>query len=543
MMELTSGYYVCPTRGVWINKLEDNRARSCNAALATPLHAIHRSVIIQHVSCNLEEKQLNWSCCCEGKACLKKRNFLSSIAELICVMFEKCYNKTDLAEFFYFIDRGCNRTLPPRLTDSGQAQFCRKCFYRIFPFAKYSKSIQIPADRRELAIDLGNLFLEVSNGDYKRNLQNPALVVGLPYITEMRARPDVRVIVVEPQGMTDSNGTLFPAFSTDDIHVNEDNEEILSDETKSLLIVAEEKLLKEMDLMCTYRYLHYGISGCTTNYVVLAAMFTIEKTQEIEVDAGQLTRVYLHHKTNILDNLSHHNSKGWFWANGIKCDFSTKGSTSTIGHDSSIGYYAGNIGGALYQEYLMVVEQVNRIIWLGNKAIDELLESGLAVSYSTALEAKIEYLNKLYSLAKIEQHHIAKCLNCELGSLKWASSNVCCNARTLKPHNEDDVSMTFIMRPYFQKNPSGLEIGSFNFYFRNKTLKIPLLQGRNLLFSGYLMKHRQEITELECGAKEYDPSSKSFINIAAYSPGRIRNNLTKTVTRLFDHAVREQFGV
>jgi hypothetical protein len=131
--------------------------------------------------------------------------------------------------------------------------------------------------------------------------------------------------------------------------------------------------------------------------------------------------------------------------------------------------------------------------------------------------------------------------------LHWCSSNVCEDAGTMDYHTEKDTSLTMILRPHFEeccKEKCSQFRTTFNFKIAvngSEELKIPLVDGCVILFSGYLLKHRQENSIHEGTNKNEHNCDTKFVNISCYSNKRFGDNLRSTSKRVFSTVKNEYY--
>ena len=64
-------------------------------------------------------------------------------------------------------------------------------------------------------------------------------------------------------------------------------------------------------------------------------------------------------------------------------------------------------------------------------------------------------------------------------------------------------------------------------------LAIPLVDGCCILFSGYLLEHRQENVVIESKSISNHNCERKFVDVSVYSNRRFTNNMLKTTERVF----------
>ena len=109
----------------------------------------------------------------------------------------------------------------------------------------------------------------------------------------------------------------------------------------------------------------------------------------------------------------------------------------------------------------------------------------------------------------------------------FINSHLCINAQTQLPHTEHDSSYTLITVPQQNKveRVKGNSKASFEFIINeSETIIIQMRPGTIFSYSGYMLTHRQQVTE---GIAESEP----VINIVSYNSKRLFSNLMESFRR------------
>eukprot|EP00986_Skeletonema_menzelii_P007425 scaffold2919_cov130-Skeletonema_menzelii.AAC.1 len=291
---------------------------------------------------------------------------------------------------------------------------------------------------------------------------------------------------------------------------------------------------------CQYRFIHDN-KDKDDNYVLFAFVGKMEKSNDsLDLPNDNIAEIYSLHKKNIITSTSsHHESYGTYYADGLKASYQKLDeSQSSIGH-----YTTSNTDALSFQEFQKAQQQINACIHQANEfLIDELSNGGRNedVIKLAANSSCVKFLNELYAKSSLPQMRPLDTLFYGERDLHWCSSNVCINAGTKQYHTELDTSMTMILRPYFQSCCSMMcsqRRTTFNFKIPingREELKIPLVDGCVILFSGYLLKHRQQNSVHEKTTALKHNCDKNFVNISCYSNCRFSNNMTKTTERVYE---------
>ena len=106
--------------------------------------------------------------------------------------------------------------------------------------------------------------------------------------------------------------------------------------------------------------------------------------------------------------------------------------------------------------------------------------------------------------------------------------HICHNAQTKKKHTECDSSYTIISVPDQEKKSN--KIGNYNManfelnLNEHKALVVPLEFNTILIYSGFLLTHRQQIFKLN---ENVDP----FINVVSYNSQKLFKHLMESFRR------------
>ena len=110
--------------------------------------------------------------------------------------------------------------------------------------------------------------------------------------------------------------------------------------------------------------------------------------------------------------------------------------------------------------------------------------------------------------------------------------NLCLNAETEQAHTECDSSYTIICVPnqIERKARSGYKnCGSFEFIVNsNCTITVPMYVGTILVYSGFLLTHRQQI-------RNKDAQFPPFVNMVTYNSKRMFENVMESFRRYLDN--------
>ena len=284
---------------------------------------------------------------------------------------------------------------------------------------------------------------------------------------------------------------------------------------------------------CEYRFIHDN-EHCCNNYVLYAFIGNLTKSEDTIELSNNISDIYSKHKTNIITKGNpHHRSEGKYLADGLKASWGTDTAKS------SVGYYKTDKTDALsFMQFQKAQRSVNSSIHQANEYLMKELENDDVIEFA-ANSSSVPLLNELYSLSSLTQTRPLKTLHHGDNNLHWSSSNFCVDACTMDYHTERDTSMTMILRPYFKpcctRKCSQCRT-TFNFRIPvngSEELKIPLVDGCVILFSGYLLKHRQENASKESKTTIEGNCDTSFVNISCYSNGRFTHHMLNTAKRVF----------
>eukprot|EP00986_Skeletonema_menzelii_P008430 scaffold3540_cov135-Skeletonema_menzelii.AAC.2 len=291
---------------------------------------------------------------------------------------------------------------------------------------------------------------------------------------------------------------------------------------------------------CQYRFIHDN-KDKDDNYVLFAFVGKMVKSNDsIDLPNDIIAEIYSLHKKNIISSTSsHHESYGTYYADGLKASYQKLDeSQSSVGH-----YTTSNTNALSFQEFQKTQQQINACIHQANEFLINKLSNGGRNEDVIKLAANsscVKFLNELYAKSSLQQMRPLDTLFYGEHDLHWCSNNVCINAGTKQYHTELDTSMTMILRPYFQSCCSrkcSQRRTTFNFQIPingREELKIPLVDGCVILFSGYLLEHRQQNSVHEKKTVSKHNCDKNFVNISCYSNSRFSNNMTKTTERVYE---------
>ena len=124
-----------------------------------------------------------------------------------------------------------------------------------------------------------------------------------------------------------------------------------------------------------------------------------------------------------------------------------------------------------------------------------------------------------------------------LQNLGILNVHLCHNAQTELKHTECDASYTIISVPDQKNKVSGKgkhNIAKFEFNLTNeKAIMIPLEVNTILVYSGFLLTHRQQIRNLNDGV---DP----FVNVVSYNSEKLFNHLMESFRREINEESRRK---
>ena len=140
--------------------------------------------------------------------------------------------------------------------------------------------------------------------------------------------------------------------------------------------------------------------------------------------------------------------------------------------------------------------------------------------------------NRSPNIAHVQQHFDLfdnhKKIQSSLQKSGYLNTHLCLNAETDRKHTECDSSYTVISVPAHSKEKTTGGIsnkGVFEFNISHvQTLLLPLDVGTVLVYSGYLLTHRQQI-------KLKNENHKPFINAVAYNSEKLFNRLMESLRR------------
>ena len=289
---------------------------------------------------------------------------------------------------------------------------------------------------------------------------------------------------------------------------------------------------------CQYRFIHNN-ENQSDNYVLFAFVGQMDKNNDTLDLPNDITDIYTLHKKNIISpTSSHHESYGIYCASGLKASYNKLDESQ-----SSVGdYTTSNTDAPSFREFQKAQQKINAYIHQANEFLtNELSKEGRNddLIKLAANSSCVKLLNELYAKSSLPQTRRLDTLHYGEHDLHWCSNNVCIDAGTKQYHTELDTSMTMILRPYFQpccKRKCSQRRTTFNFKINvngSEELKIPLVDGCVILFSGYLLKHRQQNSVHEKTTASKCDCDTNFVNVSCYSNGRFSNNMTKTTERVY----------
>ena len=303
--------------------------------------------------------------------------------------------------------------------------------------------------------------------------------------------------------------------------------------SRPLLILRSYDDMVATGIDCEYRFIHDN--KCGNNYVLYAFIGDLAKSRDTIELSNNISDIYLKHKTSIITQSNpHHRSEGDYLANGLKA---SRGIDTA---KSSVGYYKTDKTDApSFMQFQKAQRSVNSSIHEANKYLMRELENDDVIKFA-ANSSSVQLLNELYSLSSLTLTRPLKTLHHGDNNLHWCSSNFCVDACTMDYHTERDTSMTLIFRPYFQpccRRKCSQRRTTFNFRIPvnngSEELKIPLVDGCVILFSGYLLEHRQENASKESKTTIEGNCDTNFVNISCYSNGRFTHHILNTAKRVF----------
>ncbi len=320
---------------------------------------------------------------------------------------------------------------------------------------------------------------------------------------------------------------------------NYNDAQIEGDEAnRPLLILRRYNDMVAAGFDCQYRFIHDN-ENQVDNYVLCAFIGSMEKSNSLELP-NNVAEIYSMYKKNIMSaSSSHHGSYGWYCADGLKASYERLDESQ-----SSVGNYTTNNSDVpSFLEFQEAQNSINACIHQANEFLvnelgnDECNEDVIKLAANSSC---VELLNELYGMSSLRQTRPLDTLRYGNNNLHWCSSNVCINAGTKQYHTELDTSMTLIHRPYFQSccpRKCSQHRTTFNFKIPvngNEELKIPLVDGCVILFSGYLLEHRQQNAVHEKTTASKHNCDTNFVNVSCYSNGRFSNNMRKTTERVYE---------
>lgn len=158
----------------------------------------------------------------------------------------------------------------------------------------------------------------------------------------------------------------------------------------------------------------------------------------------------------------------------------------------------------------------------------------------TCMESSLKIiLNKLHSLRTVLSPSIANTVtnipkhaeeinnNNKLIKHGILNTLLCLNAQTKIPHTEKDISYTIISVPNQTHFLSSTKKRGYSFEFHineEKVLVVPLAVGSVICYSGFLLTHRQHITNIP-------NDTNPFLNIVSYNSKRLFSHILKSIER------------
>eukprot|EP00984_Skeletonema_dohrnii_P033327 scaffold29517_cov148-Skeletonema_dohrnii-CCMP3373.AAC.1 len=298
---------------------------------------------------------------------------------------------------------------------------------------------------------------------------------------------------------------------------------------RPLLVVQSLDDMNDTKFQCHYHFIHDNELQ-NGNYVICAFVGDMEQSDVILNLPNDIAESYSKHKDSIIGpNTSHHGSYGMYYADGLKASYEKMDESQ-----SSIRNYTTNNTDDQFQ---VTKESINSCIHQANKYLVNKLDNDDAIKLA-ANSSCVKSLVELYNMSSLTRPSGLDTLHFGENDLHWCSSNVCSDAGTNQYHTEIDTSMTLILRPYFKsccERKCSQCRTTFNFEIPvngSEELKIPLVDGCIILFSGYLLKHRQQNSIYEKTNETKHSCDAKFINISCYSNGRFANNMIKTSERV-----------
>ena len=306
--------------------------------------------------------------------------------------------------------------------------------------------------------------------------------------------------------------------------------------SRPLLILRSYDDVVATGIDCEYQFIHDDTKHSGNHYVLYAFIDNLKKSDDTIELSNNISEIYSNHKTSIITQSNpHHRSEGDYLADGLKASWGTDKAKCSVGY-----YKTDKTDAPSFMQFEDARRSVNLYIRQANEyLIGELGNKDLIEM--AANSSTVPLLNELYSLSPLTQITPLDTLRYEGDNLHWCSSNFCVDACTMDYHTERDTSMTLIFRPYFQpccRRKCSQRRTTFNFRIPvnngSEELKIPLVDGCVILFSGYLLEHRQENASKESKTTIEGNCDTNFVNISCYSNGRFTHHMLSTAQRVYE---------
>ena len=254
-------------------------------------------------------------------------------------------------------------------------------------------------------------------------------------------------------------------------------------------------------------------------YVLLAM---VEKTQKL-----QSSKFAISNSDLLLANK--------LWVNQIKTDgsfhFDTSGKIFSLGFgpkysidektNLSIGEFAFKKKNISDQDHTEQGLLKRKIFEFSRQSFDNIFSTFVAVQRNISPNiSKLQIHFDLFDADKKDEKYLQK-----KGIL---NAHLCVNAQTKVKHTECDVSYTTISVPAheIEKRSTGVcNKAEFEFNIsEQEAIVIPLEIGTTLVYSGFMLTHRQQIRKLNNNAKP-------FINVVLYNSQKMFNHLMESFRR------------
>ena len=262
---------------------------------------------------------------------------------------------------------------------------------------------------------------------------------------------------------------------------------------------------------------------------------TIGKQEKAYALLAMVEKTEIAQKNEIFISTAELNLANKFWVNQIKADgsfhFDTSGRIFGLGYgpkyaidpktNLSVGQFGGKKKSIKDDESVQQLLLKKKIFGFSCISIDHIFSTfGVAQSNLSPNISKLQIHFDLYEKHQSDEIYLQK-----NGIL---NAHLCLNAQTRMKHTECDSSYTTISVPphEVEKTKKGMyNKAEFEFNISDsEAIVVPLDIGTTLVYSGFMLTHRQQI-------RKTDEKVKPFVNVVSYNSQKMFNHLMESFCR------------